>query len=79
MMAVASQRIREGGLGAAAHRRDRLDAGRAQGGLAADLRPAHLEKIVSDTISLEDLPHAFDAILSGQHRGRVVVQIAGER
>lgn len=47
--------------------------------LATDLRPAHLEKIVSDTISLKDLPNAFDAILSGQHRGRVVVQIAGER
>jgi len=45
--------------------------------LAADLRPAHLEKIVSGTISLKDLPNAFDAILSGQHRGRVVVQIAG--
>jgi len=45
--------------------------------LAADLRPAHLEKIVSGTILLKDLPNAFDAILSGQHRGRVVVQIAG--
>jgi NADPH2:quinone reductase len=45
--------------------------------LATDLRPAHLEQIVSKTITFDDLPEVFDSILSGQHRGRVVVQIAG--
>ncbi len=43
--------------------------------LATDLRPAHLEQIVSKTIAFDDLPEVFDSILSGQHRGRVVVQI----
>jgi len=46
--------------------------------LATDLRPAHLDKIVSDIIAFRDLPNAFDLFLSDQHRGRVVVQIAGK-
>jgi NADPH2:quinone reductase len=43
--------------------------------LAGDLRPRHLESIVSATIELEDLGAAFDRILSGQHMGRIVVRI----
>lgn len=43
--------------------------------LAGDLRPRHLESIVSETIDLKDLATAFDRILSGQLLGRIVVRI----
>jgi NADPH2:quinone reductase len=43
--------------------------------LVTDLRPAHLDAIVSDTVPLEDLPVVFDRMLSAAHRGRVVVKL----
>jgi len=44
--------------------------------LVTDLRPAHLDAIVSATVTLDDLPGVFDQLLSGGHRGRVVVGIS---
>ena len=43
--------------------------------LASDLRPRCLDRIVEDTIGLDELPAAFERILSGAHRGRTVVRI----
>ena len=43
--------------------------------LADDLRPAHLEAIVSDIVGLDDLPEVFDKLLSGCHTGRTVVRL----
>jgi acrylyl-CoA reductase (NADPH) len=45
--------------------------------LVTDLRPAHLDAIVSATVTLDDLPAVFDQLLSGGHRGRVVVRMSG--
>ena len=45
--------------------------------LVTDLRPAHLDAIVSATVTLDDLPVVFDQLLSGAHRGRVVVGMSG--
>jgi NADPH2:quinone reductase len=45
--------------------------------LASDLRPAHLEAIVRETIGLDGLPGVFERLLSGQHTGRTVVRIGG--
>jgi len=44
--------------------------------LADDLRPRHLDAIVSGVAGLDDLPAVFEQLLSGQHRGRTVVQLA---
>jgi NADPH2:quinone reductase len=43
--------------------------------LADDLGPRHLDAIVSDVVSLDQLPVVFEQLLSGQHRGRTVVQL----
>lgn len=43
--------------------------------LAGDWRPRHLMDMVSQIISLEDLPRAFEQVLSGNLRGRVVVDL----
>jgi NADPH2:quinone reductase len=43
--------------------------------LASDLKPRHLERIVTRTIGLEDLPAAFDAYLKAGVTGRTVVKI----
>ena len=43
--------------------------------LVTDLKPRHLDRIVADTVSLDDLPALFETILSGRHRGRYVVQL----
>jgi NADPH2:quinone reductase len=43
--------------------------------LGADLRPQHLDDIVSETITLEQLPDAFERMLAGKTRGRVVVSL----
>jgi NADPH2:quinone reductase len=45
--------------------------------LASDLRPRHLDKMVARTISLDELPGAFDAYLKGGVTGRTVVRIGG--
>ena len=43
--------------------------------LATDLHPRHLEEIVTRTVSLNDLPEAFNQMLSGKTHGRMVVVI----
>ena len=47
--------------------------------LAGDLKPRHLERIVTREISLQELPAAFSAYLQGTITGRTRVRIAGER
>jgi NADPH2:quinone reductase len=44
--------------------------------IATDLRPRHLDRIVTRTISFDDLPGAFAAYLDGGVTGRTVVKIA---
>lgn len=44
--------------------------------LASDLKPRHLERIVTRTIALDELPGAFDAYLKAAVTGRTVVKIA---
>lgn len=43
--------------------------------LVEDLKPQHLEAIVSGVVTLDELPDVFAALLSGQHRGRTVVRL----
>jgi NADPH2:quinone reductase len=45
--------------------------------LATDLKPRHLDSIVTSTIPFEQLPGAFDAYLRAGVTGRTVVRIAG--
>ncbi|MCU7796239.1 MAG: oxidoreductase [Candidatus Thiodiazotropha sp. (ex Myrtea spinifera)] len=42
--------------------------------LATDLKPRHLDDIVTRTISLDELPEVFDELLSGQIFGRTLVK-----
>lgn len=44
--------------------------------IATDLKPRHLDRIVTRTISFDDLPGAFAAYLDGSVTGRTVVKIA---
>jgi NADPH2:quinone reductase len=44
--------------------------------LASDLQPEHLERSVTRTIALDELPGAFDAYLRSEVIGRTVVKIA---
>lgn len=43
--------------------------------LASDMYPRHLDSIVTDTVSMEQLPGIFEKVLSGKIKGRVVVDI----
>jgi NADPH2:quinone reductase len=43
--------------------------------LSTDLRPRHLDTIVSDTVTLEQLPNVFERMVAGKTRGRVVVSL----
>jgi NADPH2:quinone reductase len=43
--------------------------------LATDLAPKHLDKIVTNTIGLKDLPDMFNKMLAGETTGRTVVEI----
>jgi NADPH2:quinone reductase len=45
--------------------------------IATDLKPRHLERIVSSTIAFADLPRAFQALIDGKVTGRTVVKIGG--
>lgn len=45
--------------------------------LATDLKPGHLDAIVTRVVELEDLPQVFADMLEGQHTGRTVVRLAG--
>ena len=44
--------------------------------IATDLKPRHLERIVTRTIDFDDLPQAFPDFLQGRITGRTVVRIA---
>jgi acrylyl-CoA reductase (NADPH) len=44
--------------------------------IATDLKPRHLDRIVTRTISFDDLPGAFAAYLEGGVTGRTVVEIS---
>ncbi len=43
--------------------------------LASDLRPPHLEQIVTESVALEQLPEVFERMLAGQTHGRIVVRL----
>jgi acrylyl-CoA reductase (NADPH) len=45
--------------------------------LGTDLRPRHLDVIVSETVRLEQLPDVFERMLAGKTRGRIVVKLRG--
>lgn len=47
--------------------------------LAGDLKPRHLERVITREISLQELPGAFPAYLQGTIIGRTRVRVAGER
>ncbi len=42
--------------------------------LVTDLKPQHLDKIVAGMVKLDKLPAISEKVLSGQHRGRYVVE-----
>lgn len=46
--------------------------------LAGPWRPAHLARIVTRTVALEEVPRAVEDVLARRHRGRWVVRLAGE-
>lgn len=46
--------------------------------LASDLRPRHLDKVVTRTVDLDELPGVFQAYMDGGVVGRTVVRIAGD-
>jgi NADPH2:quinone reductase len=43
--------------------------------LVTDLQPQHLEKIVAGQVTLDELPAVFATLLSGEHRGRYIVDL----
>ena len=45
--------------------------------LGSDLKPRHLEQIVTRTLTLTELPALFEAMLAGRTWGRTVVQLEG--
>lgn len=46
--------------------------------LASDLKPRHLDRIVTRTVALSELPSVFDAYIEGTNVGRVLVSINPE-
>lgn len=50
---------------------------RAWARLGSDLKPRHLDKIVTRTIEFDALPTVFDDFVEGRNIGRTVVTIAG--
>ena len=43
--------------------------------LGSDLKPRHLERIVTHEVSLSELPDCFDAYMSGSALGRTLVRV----
>ncbi len=43
--------------------------------LVTDLQPQHLASIVAGQVTLDDLPAVFETLLSGEHRGRYIVDL----
>lgn len=46
--------------------------------LGSDLYPQNLATIVTESVSMEQLPDAFDKMLAGKTKGRIVVQIKSD-
>lgn len=46
--------------------------------LGSDLKPRHLDTIVTRTVAFDDLPGVFDDFVDGKNIGRTVVEIGGE-
>jgi NADPH2:quinone reductase len=44
--------------------------------LATDLKPRHLDKLVTRTVAFDELPSAFDGFIKSRVQGRTVVKIA---
>jgi NADPH2:quinone reductase len=44
--------------------------------LSTDLRPRHLDRIVTRTVAFDELPGAFDDFVKGRVMGRTVVKIS---
>ncbi len=44
--------------------------------VSTDLKPKHLDKIVTREIELVDLPTAFDTFISGQQLGKTIIKIS---
>jgi hypothetical protein len=47
-----------------------------QSTMTSSLTRCHLDKIANKTISLDELPNAFQAYIDGTVTGRIVVEIA---
>ncbi|AGA91536.1 putative quinone oxidoreductase, YhdH/YhfP family [Thioflavicoccus mobilis 8321] len=45
--------------------------------LASDWQPRHLDEILTDTVSLAELPDAFERLLEGRTHGRTLVTLGG--
>ncbi|MGH8461804.1 MAG: YhdH/YhfP family quinone oxidoreductase [Stenotrophobium sp.] len=45
--------------------------------LAADWKPRHLDRIISQVITLDELPAACDAVIAGKVQGRTLVRMSG--
>lgn len=45
--------------------------------LGADLKPQHLDKVVTREVAFDDLPATFDSYLDGSNTGRTLVRIGG--
>ena len=46
--------------------------------LAGRWRPAHLDEIAQDEVTLDNLPEAFDKLLEGRSFGRTLVKLSGD-
>jgi len=46
--------------------------------IGSDLAPRHLDRIVTDIVSLQELPGAFARFIEGSNTGRTLVRISGE-
>jgi acrylyl-CoA reductase (NADPH) len=48
---------------------------RIWGRLATDLKPRHLDAIVTHEVTLEDMPAQLEAYIAGSVRGRTIVRL----
>lgn len=46
--------------------------------LAADFRPKHLDQLIQQEVSLEQLPDVLPTLLNGEARGRTIVNLLGD-
>jgi acrylyl-CoA reductase (NADPH) len=47
--------------------------------IATDLKPTKLSLIASETVAFDRLPEVFSRVLEDRHRGRIVVEVDGNR